>query len=428
MSDHGGMRWLDRDRLTSVSALRRARGAPVRTAPSPDGDEHRDALAKMVGATIERNRYGEFLRARRWLAEPGPCQFPEALKLVLRPPFEAGDLAEPGRWLFLDTETTGISGGTGTCAFLVGLAWWEDGGLALEQLFLRDYAEEHAVLLALAERLEERPVLVTYNGKSFDWPLLETRFRLTRQIEPAPPRLHIDLLHPARQLWRLEWGTARLSELERLVLGIDRGPDLLSALIPEIYFDYLRGGNGEPLAAVFRHNQVDLTSLAALAGRIAELANSPESASPLEQYGLSRMFERRGDRSGARRIYEMAIEAGLPDSLGRTARRRLARLARRDGELDVAHSLWRALAEDDSAAVEACEEKEAVESILEACEQLAIHYERRERNRGEALEWTRHASVLLDGAAGLDRKFRRRWSERIERRMRRLGRQEPGLI
>jgi len=426
VSDRGGIRWLDGDRRTALGALRRGRGAPACAATPLETEERRDALAEIVGATVERNRYGEFLRVRRWLTGPGPCRFPEALQRVVRAPLEAGDLAEPERWLFLDTETTGLSGGTGTCAFLVGLAWWEAGGLAIEQLFLRDYAEEHAVLLALAERLEERPVLVTYNGKSFDWPLLETRFRLTRQIEPAPPRLHIDLLHPARQLWRLEWGTARLGELERLVLGIDRGPDLPSALIPEIYFDYLRGASAEPLVAVFRHNQGDLSSLAALAGHIAELAHSPERASPLEQYGLSRIFERRGDRPGARRVYEMAIEAGLPASLGRAARRRLARLARRDGELELAHSLWRELAEEESVTGEVSEEKETVESILEACEQLAIHYERRERNREEALEWTRHAAALLDGSGGVDRKFRCRWQQRLERRMGRLAGRRRG--
>lgn len=413
------MRWLDQDRLAATSALRR-KGASSVYSVAHEVVPERDALAETLGATVEHNHYGEFLRTRQWLAEPEPCEHPEALESILRLPVDAGELSDPGRWLFLDTETTGISGGTGTCAFLIGLAWWEDGGLAIEQLFLRDYAEEHAVLLALSEHLEKRPVLVTYNGKSFDWPLLETRFRLTREIEPRRPNVHVDLLHPARQLWRLEWGTAKLAELERLVLGADRGADIPSALIPELYFDYLRGGSGAPLVPVFRHNQNDLSSLAAMAGRVARLVNLPESGSPLEQYGISRLFDRRGDRTGARRVYEMAIDAGLPASLGRAARHRLARLARRDGELDLAHSLWRTLAEDDVIEKEARDEREAIESVLEACQQLAIHYEHRERNRTEALEWTRHAIALLDDAYGLDRKCRQRWSERLTRRLERL--------
>jgi uncharacterized protein YprB with RNaseH-like and TPR domain len=425
MTDTDKMRWLKGDRLTAVNALRRVRAPAVPETAAADSDEQRDRLAEMVGASIERNRFGQFLRVRRWLPEPEPCENPEALGLVLRPPPEAGDLADPERWLFLDTETTGLAGGTGTCAFLVGLAWWERGGLAIEQLFLRDYDEEHAVLLALAERMEERPVLVTYNGKSFDWPLLETRFRLTRQIEAEPPRAHMDLLHPARQLWRLQLGTARLAEIERLVLGIERGPDILSALIPQLYFDYLRGGSPEPLVPVFHHNQGDLAGLAALTGHVARLVETPERAEPLEQYGLSRLLERRGERAQARRVYEMAIEAGLPRVLGLAARRRLARLARRDGEHGVAHSLWQELAaesEDEDFADEPGERKQTLETILEACEQLAIHYEHRDRDREEAIHWTRHAVELLRDAAGIERKFRERWNIRLRRRIERLSR------
>ena len=102
------------------------------------------------------------------------------------------EVADPEQWLFLDTETTGLAGGTGTYAFLVGLAWWEGGGLEVEQLFMRDYSEERSLLAALAERLAERPVLVTFNGKSFDWPLLETRYRMTRTI-PPPAREPISI-------------------------------------------------------------------------------------------------------------------------------------------------------------------------------------------------------------------------------------------
>jgi uncharacterized protein YprB with RNaseH-like and TPR domain len=427
VKDADNLPWLKKDRLAAVSALRRVRAPAAPETVVQDSSEQRDRLAEMVGATIERNRFGKLLRVRRWLPEPEPCQNPEALGLVLRPPPEMPDLAEPERWLFLDTETTGLAGGTGTCAFLVGLAWWERGGLAIEQLFSRDYDEEHAVLFALAERMEERRVLVTYNGKSFDWPLLETRFRLTRQIDAEPPRAHMDLLHPARQLWRLQLGTARLAEIERLVLGIERGPDILSALIPQIYFDYLRGGSPEPLVPVFHHNQRDLAGLAALTRHVALLVDAPEKAEPLEQYGLSRLLERRGERMRARRVYEMAIEAGLPRMLGLAARRRLARLARRDGEHGVAHSLWQGLAaesDDSGFADEPGERKQTLETILEACEQLAIHYEHRERDRAEAIRWTRHAAELLREATEVERRFRDRWNERLRRRLERLGREE----
>src|SRR3981081_2061584 len=129
--------------------------------------------------------------------------------------------------------------------------------------------------------MTERPVLVTFNGKSFDWPLLETRYRMTRAIAACTPKLHLDLLHPARQLWRPRLGSVRLQDLERHVLCNEnpalewsRQGEIASSLIPQMYFDYLRGGPAEPLAAVFRHNQMDLRGLAALAGKILALFDS----------------------------------------------------------------------------------------------------------------------------------------------------------
>ena len=197
----------------------------------------------------------------------------------------ADPATDPTKWLFLDIETTGLAGGTGTYAFLVGLAWWDGGGIAVEQLFMRDHAEEHAVLLEIASRVRERPVLVTFNGKSFDWPLLDTRFRMTRAIDPPEIAAHLDMLHPARQLWRVKLGTARLAELEERVLGAEtlgwsRSADIDSSRIPEFYFHYLRGGPAEPLAGVFRHNRWDLRGLAALAGRIFRSLADPESIEP----------------------------------------------------------------------------------------------------------------------------------------------------
>jgi uncharacterized protein YprB with RNaseH-like and TPR domain len=119
----------------------------------------------------------------------------------------------------IDTETTGLSRSSGTYAFLVGVAWREGGGLEIEQFFLREYSEERSLLLALRERIRERPVLVTFNGNSFDWPLLETRYRMSRKVSAPTPRAHLDFLHPARNLWRPRLGSVRLSELERHVLA-----------------------------------------------------------------------------------------------------------------------------------------------------------------------------------------------------------------
>ncbi|MBI1737822.1 MAG: ribonuclease H-like domain-containing protein, partial [Acidobacteria bacterium] len=231
--------------MSRIAALRPVRRATPETAEcvQPIGDP--DALAQIVGGEVQRNEYGEHVVVRRWYAEPESFT-PHASALRLLAPGSAAALSDPQQWLFLDTETTGLAGGTGTYAFLVGVAWWDAGGLQVEQYFMRDFGEEHSLLLALGERLRERPVLVTFNGKTFDWPLLETRYRMTRAIEAQALRAHLDLLHPARQLWRMRLASVRLTELEKHVLGWDRGPDLWSQMIPQLYFDYLRGGSAVP--------------------------------------------------------------------------------------------------------------------------------------------------------------------------------------
>src|SRR5271155_627228 len=255
----------------------------------PEGSQR---LAELLGAMPRSNRFGEHLALRRWFSESIGCEPPggnvDGAALKLLAPDALDEVADPRQWLFLDTETTGLAGGTGTYAFMVGIAWWDAGGLEVEQFFMREHSEEHALLVTLAERMAERRVLVTFNGKSFDWPLLETRFRMTRSIKPRLPIAHIDLLHPARHLWRPRLGSVRLCELERQVLGFERGFDVASELIPQAYFDFLRGESPELLAHVFRHNQMDLCGLAALACRMFTLLAEPETSriDSLELFGV----------------------------------------------------------------------------------------------------------------------------------------------
>jgi uncharacterized protein YprB with RNaseH-like and TPR domain len=420
-------------RLSRLSALKPARRreavAEIRVR------EQADALVSLLGAEIRRNRYGHHLTASQWHADPEMCA-PQAdvLRLLLGRPARAAsreseqmveraieDAADPSRWLFLDTETTGLAGGTGTYAFLVGLAWWDSGGLQIEQLFMRDHGEEHSLLLELARRLRERPVLVTFNGKTFDWPLLETRFRMTRAIEPPAFAAHLDLLHPARQIWRLQFGSVRLAELERNVLGgaalgWSRQDDIDSSRIPEFYFDYLRGGPAGPLAGVFRHNRMDLRGLAALAGRVFHALSDAESIAgggprdSLELYGISRLLGRRGQRARARVIYERALSAGLPAPVDRMARHELARLARRERDFTRAADLWGELVR-------------GATPSFEAGDQLAIHYERRLGNAAEAARITRSALSQLRRARRLglvEPHDYARWVSRFEQRLARL--------
>src|SRR5229473_3878329 len=331
------------DKFSRLSALKPARPVAARPAALRAPDEE-DSLARLLGAGVAKNHFGEHLSVRNWFSTPEYSEASTAsLDLLSRSRDEAlsrrtrAALTDSEKWLFLDTETTGLAGGTGTYAFLVGLAWWDAGGLQVEQFFMRDFTEEHSLLHELAARLAERPVLVTFNGRSFDWPLLESRFTMTRSIAVPKLAAHLDLLHPARQLWRPRLGSVRLVELERRVLdaprlGWHRDDDVASELIPQFYFDYLRGGPIEPLAGVVRHNQMDLRGLAALFGKINELLSStPNRASEIESldlFGLSRFLQRRGESDRAQSACAQALEAGLPAEFQPKAQRELALMAR----------------------------------------------------------------------------------------------------
>jgi uncharacterized protein YprB with RNaseH-like and TPR domain len=378
-----------------------------------------DRLAQLLGASAKTNQYGEHLSLHCWFGEPARFA-PDLRALQLLIPDAPEDVADPEQWIFLDTETTGLAGGSGTYAFLVGLAWWEGGGLEVEQFFMRDYSEECSLLFALAERLAERRVLVTFNGKSFDWPLLETRYRMSRKIAIPAPRAHLDFLHPARNLWRLRLGSVRLSELERHVLAWDRGADLMSDLIPRIYLDFIRGARPERLIPVFHHNQMDLRGLAGLSSRILSLLGDAETQGQdgLELFGVSRICERRGDATRARKLYQQSIASVLPIETDRAARRSLARLAKRDGDFAVACELWRRALGNSRQG-------------YEAYEQLAIYHEHRARDPHQAREVVRRALDELRRAnhtgaitPGAYREIR----ARFEHRMVRLERKSRGPL
>jgi uncharacterized protein YprB with RNaseH-like and TPR domain len=444
------------DKFARIAALRPARR---KEAPAPyvsEGGAGGDRLAELLGARVNRNHYGEHLSLQQWYGTPEICS-PDArsLGMLLPPSADAQDsmqaAIDPEQWLFLDTETTGLAGGTGTYAFLVGIAWWDAGGLQVEQFFMRDLDEEHSLLLELSERMKQRPVLVTFNGKSFDWPLLETRYRMTRAVPAFSPMVHLDLLHPARQLWRLRLGSVRLKDLEHHVLGGDgrsldwsRHDDIDSSLIPQMYFDYLRGGPAEPLVGIFRHNQMDLRGLAALAGKILMLLDSgigianaarAETRDPIEVLGLSRMMRNRGHSARVRELYETALRFGLPRPVERLAQRELAQLAKRELDYQRAISLWDALRQAPGPSkgtpspllVE--DAQRALESAMEASEQLAIYYEHRVKEPRRALELIRAAIGELRAAQRNrqlpeDRanKIQARLTRRLTRRLARLER------
>jgi uncharacterized protein YprB with RNaseH-like and TPR domain len=316
----------------------------------------------------------------------------------------AGEISDvpPQRWAFLDTETTGLAGGTGTYAFLVGVGSIENGGFRLRQFFMRDYGEEASLLDRLSEHLAGFDALVTYNGKVYDQPLLETRYRMCRKRPPFERLAHLDLLFGARRLWKLRLESCRLVELENRVLGVEREGDLPGELIPYYYFEYLRSRQAFKLVPVFHHNAIDILSLACLTAIVPYAFRSPEDA-PLRHgsdfIGLARWLAQTDRGEEALRLFRRAVELGLPDDL-------------------LFRTLWDTAALEkklgrETAAVAVLADLTASRNPYRAraYEELAKYYEHRERNYSMALEMTRSAIAIEDAPA------MRRREERLKGRL-----------
>lgn len=399
------------DRLSRIAALRpRARTPGLQ--PSADANSNSEQLMQLLGGESRTNRLGGHVHVRRRFPQPQPVTLsPRALRLIV--PGLHDSICDASQWLFLDTETTGLAGGTGTYAFLVGLAWWEKDGFVVEQYFMRDHGEEPSLLLEVLDRLERRSVLVTFNGKSFDWPLLQTRFQMTRVGTVREPLAHLDLLHPARRIWRLRLKSVALTQLEQHVLNFERGPDIPSETIPQRYFDFLRGGPPEAMAEVFQHNQMDLCGLAYLALRISCILENPESSDcgAGELFGISRLLQRRGDSASAERIYQRALDEGLPEAAEQIAQRELAFLAKRGRNFELSNALWEKLLGDSNEG-------------LRAYEQLAIYYEHHALLPQRAAALSREAIVRLQEAFRAGRipshKYEQ-WHTSLQHRLSRLA-------
>jgi len=259
------------------------------------------------------------------------------------------------RAVFFDTETTGLAGGTGTYAFLVGLGYFEGYDYVVRQYFMRDYPEEEPMLEAIAADLSRFDLLVSFNGKSFDWPLMETRYRMSRRKVPLAGAPHLDLLHPARRLWKERLGACNLQNLEAQILGVHRQGDVPGHLIPPLYFDYLRTGNVEPLADVILHNRLDIVSLVSLAGWMGQMVSDPFGATPDGEllcgddlYAVARLFESRGQMAESLTCYETARERGVAAVSETTLLRQLSTAYKRAKEHSQAVSIWERMVEGGS--------------------------------------------------------------------------------
>lgn len=236
--------------------------------------------------------------------------------------------------LFLDTETTGLAGGTGTVPFLIGIGWFEDESMRIQQLFLPELGYEAPMLHWLCERVARSSCVVSFNGKAFDWPLLRNRFVLNRVRAPDLPP-HLDLLHCARRVLRPRLKSVRLVELERRVLGMYREDDISGALIPQLYFDYLDGGDVSPVARVIEHNANDVIALAALVATLVSHFDEVHGADdPRDHLAYAKVAERAGDRARAQSFARAAAQGGGEPACTVEAWMLHARMARRGGNVD----------------------------------------------------------------------------------------------
>jgi uncharacterized protein YprB with RNaseH-like and TPR domain len=305
--------------------------------------------------------------------------------------------ADPRRWAFLDTETTGLAGGSGTYAFLIGVGSIDEEGFRVRQFFMRDFAEEASVLLALSAYLQPFDVLITYNGRSYDQPLLETRYTMCRARHPFARMEHLDLLYGARRLFKLRLENCRLVNLENQILGVERHGDLPGELIPYCYFEYLRNHRAHRMPPIFHHNVLDIVSLACLTGVIPEAFRDPENAKArhgTDLLGLARWLRMAGRTEESYRLMRRAVAMGLPDQ-------HLFRTLFEAGEIEKKSGR-------EYAAIATFTDLTLSPNPLRvrAWEELAKHYEHRERNFAMALECVRAARSCEDSAALSSRQSR----------------------
>jgi len=290
----------------------------------------------------------------------------------------------PCRSLFLDIETTGLAGGTGTWAFLIGLGWLDENHFKLRQYFMRRPAEERAILNHFTETAAAFPSLVTFNGKLFDLPLIQTR-QLLSGFKHTEPLQHLDLLQCARILWRKRLPSRSLHALEEALLGLQRINDIPGAEIPAVYFDYLRRGKTARIKQVFYHNTLDILSMVALLDRVYRLSIGDNLEHPAEALALGRLCLKAGRTAEGIAYLQKASESGLKEAAEEAALE-LSLHFKQQNEWEKASALWREIIRNNP-------------SNSRPYIELAKYYEHRRGDFEAALKLTRQALTLSSKSA-----------------------------
>jgi uncharacterized protein YprB with RNaseH-like and TPR domain len=321
-------------------------------------------------------------------------------------------------FLFLDTETTGLSG-AGTLAFMVGVAFIEHSSaadvLVVRQYFLRDHSDETAMLQLLDDLLAQKAGLLTFNGRTFDLPLLDNRYLMNRLPTNLLETPHIDLLPPSRRLWRHRFGSVALGNLEQKLLGVQRTEeDVPGWLIPGLYNDYLRSGDAREIRRVFYHNQLDMLSMVTLTAKILRQFSAAGSDDhPLDLFSLGKWQVALGLKEAAEMNYRRAAAADLPLDFYHQSLQQLGLLLKRDGRRQEAVLIWQQWAATSL-------------TTIDGHVELAKHYEWHERDLNTAVLWTERALALLTTWPPRNSTLvRPQLEHRLARLRRKLGKQVP---
>ncbi len=313
-------------------------------------------------------------------------------------------------FIFLDTETSGLAGGTGTYAFEVGLGRFTDEGFHLAQFFMRHPGEEPALLAGLSEFMDGMKAVVTYNGKAFDIPLLNTRYTMMGMSSPFIGVAHFDLLPLARRLWRIRLKSRTLSNVENQILGVERGEEEVPGyMIPEMYFDYLKTQDARSMGGIFYHNAIDILSLAGLFSHMAFLLHDPhaEKITHIEDMvALAQFFESMDDIPQARDLYQQALALEMPEDLYWDTIERFSFLLKHQEDWETAIELWTKAAENNA---------------LYAIEELAKYYEHHVKVLEIAKQWTLKGLAVIQ-EQHLPAYVQFQWQESLQYRLDRLDR------
>lgn len=393
------------DRLKALGVRIGARDMPAPQAQPAHGIEEE------VGAVIVSTPYGETYEIEETYASDYrhglyPLQVGTTPDVVAEYAREPSLLhIEPEAYTFLDIETTGLSGSTGTYAFLIGAGRFYGGCFHVKQFFLPAPQGEPAQLTAFADFIYGSRALITFNGKAFDVPVLQTRFTLQGIASPfRPPPPHLDLLHLARRLWRERLPSRTLLDLEGQILGILRSQaDIPSWIIPSLYFDYLSNGDARLLKGVVYHNAKDILGLVTLFNHANHLLNNPldrPETPALDLAGIGRLYETLGRMEEARQLYEQCLFLGLPEELQHQTQRRLSAIYKRAENWDSASLIW---------------ETAANAGHIYAHIELAKYFEHHRKDIPAALHWTQSALDHLAQALHKDLDLRRDLENRRDR-------------